>query len=95
MPDGLTQRDHLQAYARSSGEIPPELILPPVPEGMTFIWEVFLQLHNMRAAGMGPSPISVSDLLAYQQLHGIELNPWELDCIHALDQTALKAAKEK
>lgn len=49
----------------------------------------------MRGSGMGPSAIGAPDLLAYQQLNGIELNPWELDCIHALDQVALKAAIEK
>lgn len=49
----------------------------------------------MRGLGMGPSAIGAPDLLAYQHLNGIELNPWELDCIHALDQVALKAAIEK
>jgi len=95
MPDGLTQRDHLQAYAKASGEIPPELIVPPLPGGLHAIWEMFLQLHHMRGAGMGPSAINAPDLLAYQQLNGIELNPWELDCIYALDQVALKAASEQ
>lgn len=95
MPDGLTQRDHLQAYARFSGEIPPELILPPIPGGLNVIWEIFLHLHHMRGAGMGPSPISACDLLAYQQLHGIDMNPWELECIHALDQVAIKAAAKQ
>ena len=95
MPDGLTQRDHLQAYAKSSGEIPPELIVPPLPGCLYAIWEIFLQLHHMRSGGMGPNAINASDLLAYQHLHGIALNPWELDCIHALDQVALKAASEQ
>ena len=49
----------------------------------------------MRGSGMGPSAIGAPDLLAYQQLSCIDLNPWELDCIHALDQVALKAAIEK
>ena len=49
----------------------------------------------MRGAGMGPAAINARDLLAYQQINGIELNPWELDCIYALDQVALKAAIEK
>lgn len=95
MPGGLTQRDHLQAYARSSGKVPPELIVPPIPGGLHAIWDFFLQLHHMRGGGMGPSAIKASDLLAFQQLHGVELNPWELDCIHALDQVALKAASEQ
>ena len=44
---------------------------------------------------MGPSPISMSDLLAWQQLHGVELNSWELDTLHQLDQVALTAAAEQ
>ncbi len=95
MPDGLTQRDHLQAYAKSSGEFPPELIVPTLPGSLHAIWDFFLQLHHMRGGGMGPCAINASDLLAFQQLHCIELNPWELDCIHALDQVALKAASEQ
>ena len=95
MPDGLTQRDHLQAYAQSCGETPPDLILPPIPSGLELIWDIFLQLHHMRGSGMGPNAIGASDLLAYQRINGIELNPWELDCIYALDQVAQQAAIQK
>ena len=75
--------------------MPPELILPPIPPGLDVIWDIFLQLNHMRSSGMGPSAISAVDLLAYQQLHGIELTPWELDCISALDQVALKSAADQ
>ena len=75
--------------------MPPELILAPIPPGLNGIWDIFLQLNHMRGSGMGPSAISAVDLLAYQQLNGIELNPWELDCIYALDQVALKAAADQ
>lgn len=66
-----------------------------MPHGCELLWSVFLQLHGARGGGVGPSPISTSDLLAYQQLHGIELNPWELDTLHQLDQVALSAAAEQ
>ena len=95
MPDGLTQRDHLQAYAKSSGEVPPDLIVPTLSGGLDAIWDFFLQLHHMRGGGMGPCAITASDLLAFERLHGIELNPWEVDCILALDQVAMKAASEQ
>lgn len=91
----MTERDHLLAYARTTGETPPELQPPPLPGGCELLWTVFLQLHGARGGGMGPAPISMSDLLAYQQLHGIELNPWELDVLHQLDQVALSAAAEQ
>lgn len=51
-----------------------------------------MQLNAARPGGMGPSAISFSDIAAWQQLTGIELNPWELDTLQALDQVALKAA---
>lgn len=75
--------------------MPDELNIPPLPAGCEVLWGVFLQLHNMRASSMGASPISASDLLAYQQLHGVEMNSWELECLHALDQVAMKAASEQ
>ncbi len=91
----MTERDHLQAHARVTGETPPELRLPPLPGGCGLLWEVFLQLHGARGGGMGPAPISMSDLLAYQQLYCVEFNPWELDTLHELDQVALTAASEQ
>lgn len=75
--------------------MPDELNIPPLPAGCEVLWGVFLQLHNMRQAGMGASPISASDLLAYQRLYGVQLNSWELESLHALDQVAMKAAAEQ
>jgi len=92
LPDGSTERDHLAAHLQASGQVPPELQVPALPAGCEVLWGVFLQLHNTRAVGMGPSPISTTDLWSYQRMHGIRLNPWELDCLQALDAVALKAA---
>ena len=75
--------------------MPDELNVPPVPPACELIWSVFLALHGSRASGMGPSAISPADMLAYQQMHGVELNPWELDCIAALDRVAVDAAIEQ
>jgi hypothetical protein len=59
------------------------------------LWDVFLALHSQRGGGLGPAPISCADVLAYQQLHGVELTPWEVDSLRALDSVALKAASEQ
>lgn len=95
-PDGLTQRDHLQAHARSTGEIPAELMLPEIPRGCVGLWNTFIELHNSRAnTGMGPTGISFSDLLAWQQLTGVTLSPWELETILRIDQVAVASLSQK
>ena len=67
--------------------------MPPLPSGCQLLWDAFLQLHHARGgAGLGPSPISPHDLLAYQQLHDVQFTPWEIDTLQALDRTALAAA---
>lgn len=35
---------------------------------------------------VGPGPIPLSEIVAYQSLHGIQFLPWELDCLLALDR---------
>lgn len=82
----------MQAYAANTGQTPEELQIPPLPAGTGLLWQAFLDLNRMRPAGMGASPIPASELLAYQQLHDIAFNAWELECLQALDGVALKAA---
>lgn len=92
----MTERDHLQAYAKATGETPPDLILPPIPPGCQVLWEAFLELNGTRAsAGMGPCAITYHDILSWQALMGVTLNPWELRVIQALDQVAIKSASEQ
>ena len=95
-PDGQTERDHLQAHARATGEAPPELILPPIPPGCHHLWELFLQLNSSRPSGAaGASAISPTDILAWQTLAGVQLNPWELDVLQALDRVVMNAIAEE
>lgn len=82
--------------ARATGTTPPELELPDMPPGMSTIWWAFLQLHAARASGgMGPCAISMSDVLAWQTLNGVELTPFEVDTLQALDGVAIRALAPK
>lgn len=63
-----------------------------MPPAMRSVWWAFLQLHGARpSGGMGPSAIPPSEILAWQQLNGVELTPFEVDTLLALDAVALRA----
>ena len=64
--------------------------MPPLPPGTDALWGAFLQLHRSRgSAGMGPASIGWQDLAAWQQVAGVQLTPWEIDTLLALDSVAL------
>lgn len=73
----------------------PELHPPPLPPGCQLVWDTFIELHNARGGGMGPSPIAWRDVLAWQEVRGVQLTPWEVDTLMALDQVAMKTLNEK
>ena len=96
-PDGTTERDHLEAYQKATGKTPEALHVPPVPPGTEEIWAAFGALSGARAPAFGgaSSPIVLSEIVAWQQLHGVELVPWEVDTILAIDRAAMAVLSEK
>ena len=91
-PDGQRLRDHLEAVAQATGITPPELIPLPLPRGCQALWSAFLDLHARRGhSGFGPLPIGLGDLVAWQTLMAIDLNPWEIDTVLQLDGCVLAA----
>lgn len=85
----------MEAVAHATCQTPPELIPLPIPSGCDSVWALFLDLNSRRGnGGMGPSPIAWSDLLAWQQLMGVILTPWEIDTLMHLDIAALSAQSE-
>jgi hypothetical protein len=96
-PDGTTERDHLVAYQRATGKTPEDLHVPPLPLGTEQIWAAFGALSGARVPGFGgaSSPIVLSEIVAWQQLQGVELVPWEVDTILAIDRAAMAVLSEK
>ena len=81
--------------AQRAGEDVPGLEAPELPPSCAWLWSAFLQLNATRGSnGMGPSAIGPADLLAWQQLRGLELTPWEVDTLFALDNAAMRASAD-
>lgn len=49
----------------------------------------FVNLSSTRPVGMGASPITYSEILAYSTLNNIDYDPWEIQVIKLFDRTAL------
>lgn len=95
-PDGTTERDHLIAYQQSTGRALEELQVPAVPAGVGHVWAAFVDLSSARAPGAGgASPIVLSEILAWQKLHGVRLVSWDIDTILAIDRAAMAVSNEK
>lgn len=78
--------EHLQAVWRSTGKRPPELDVPELPPGASEVWAAFCRLDNTRTSnGFGVDAITEARLVAWQQLHRVQLTPWEIECIQMLD----------
>lgn len=91
--DGSTLRQHLQAAAETGARPDPRL-MSRVPRAVLALWDAFLTLHSARPAGMVAGAIPSSELLAWQQLQGVQLSAWEVDTLRAMDQAALAVAAE-
>ena len=68
--------------------------MPELPVECRGVWKLFDELHNRRAEGFGPAIIDEARLCHWQQLHGIQLNPWEIETIFAMDRAWLESVAE-
>lgn len=88
-------RDHLVAHARQTGEEPEELKVPPVPAGTERLWAAFNELRGTQSpAAGGAAPISMTEIAAWQGVFGVQLTPWEVETVLALDRAALAVLNE-
>lgn len=79
-----------------SGELPDLLNIPPIPTELIYLWNYFQCLNRKRTVGMNaPNPLSDSEILAWQRRNRVVLDPFENDCIDALDQAFLDASSKK
>jgi len=92
-PDGSTLRQHLQAAA-ASGMVPDPMLRSRPPREAAPLWETFVALNSARHAGMQPGPILPSEIVAWQQLTGVRLSPWEAETLLDMDRAALAASAD-
>ncbi len=95
MPDGATYRDHLVAAERAgidTGDLEPK----PIPSDCDQLLEPFWALRRSAGSnGMTANAISYGDMVHWQTLYGVRLEPMEIDLILAMDGAAVAAFSEK
>ena len=87
-PDGSTLGQHLVA-AVAAGMPADERLQRRAAVECGALWDAFVALDAARVPSMGVSPILSTELLAWQQLHGLRLTPWEVDTLQAMDRATL------
>jgi hypothetical protein len=85
MDDGETLEMHLVSHWRQSGVIPEQLQVPPIPYEYTYIWDWWVTLHKTRPIGMDEGHITFTEILNWSTLLKINVTPFEVRCIMALD----------
>lgn len=77
-------------------EMEEQLALPPFPEAVRYLWKAFWDLRSRRGGnGFGPSPLSWSDIDAYNRLTGAQFAPWEVQILTAVDDTWLVSFQDQ
>lgn len=66
-----------------------------LPNSCKLVWEYFLKLHATRQSGMGLSPISYSEILAFSKLYYVDFIKVEIDLILLIDSVVLQYFEEK
>ena len=92
--DGNTLYDHLRAVWNATGRKPEELEIDDLPPCAVSVLIIFQELSNARPAGLGLAPIGHAGLLAWQQLHGVDLTHWEIETLLDMDQEFMKPRAE-
>ena len=91
--DGASLRTHLRRLADNTGKSDPRLHIVWPATGRS-VWDVFCSLSRPPSMS-GASPISMQEIAAYQTVHRIRLNPWELEMIQVFDSIALEILNKK
>jgi len=77
-PDtGTSQRKQLEQVWKATGNIPPELELPDLPEEILYLREIFWDLWDSEGW-------SWNELQSYQEIFGIELNGFEIETVRSI-----------
>lgn len=90
--DGTTERDHLLAHERATGQRPDELNVPALPDGAQPLWQAFCEMSGARAPAVsGIGPIMISEIVAWQRAFRVRLTPWEIETLLDIDRAVIDA----
>ena len=85
--------DHIASIRRQKGQ--EEAHAPALPLDFAHVWNAFIELHQCRGSGgFGPNPISFTEIASYRHVTGIDLSPWEVKVIRALDTVYIETASQ-
>lgn len=90
-------RSHLEAVYRQTGKIPARLAeIPPMPEQLAYVWAWFCELERARTGnGFGLNPLSYTEIKAWADLSGSNVEPWEVAVLKRFDAVRIRVANEK
>ena len=84
--------EHYAVVAKRTGKT---LDGPDLPTALRYLWNHFIQLHNGRGGnGFGPNPIAWSEIRAYCDVMRVQLDPWEVEAIKAVDDVFLASSTD-
>lgn len=88
---GGTVRDHLTSLAKKGkASAIADLAAHPLPRVWAHLWRHFRELSTWRGGGgMGPSPLTLADVSAYEARFGVTFLAGELDLLKRLDYASL------
>lgn len=68
-----------------------ELLGPPCPDALVYLWEWFVELTCARTGnGFGANPMTWTEIYLWSRIHGRWLQPFEREAIRALDHKFLQ-----
>lgn len=90
----MTLREHLNAVAERSGELPARLRnAPKCPPALSYLWALFVRLRSRCTPSMSVPRILYTDMLAFMQVTGQRLTAWEVSVIERLDDAFVEASR--
>lgn len=88
--DRYERKARTDEVAKALAEVEADLLLPPFPAALGYLWRAYLRLRRRTPGGFsGPQPVGWQDIDAFVRRSGHELAPWEVELIERLDDLFL------